>query len=119
MRRHGTLSIPRRQKSTRPKPPPRVPVLVELHADGWVEVYAPKHVDVRIVQRLDVGDEDAWDAHLQDAIIDINLPKRYREIHVPNLSRAAGQVKKRTVDDELRRLARLDLLREIQEVNIP
>lgn len=114
MKRHGTLTIPRKEKCTRRKPTPRVPVLVELHADGFAEVYAPKHVDVRIVQRLDVGMEDAWDAHLQDAIIDINLPKRFQEIHVPNLCRAVGQVERRTPDDELHRLSRLDLLHEIR-----
>jgi hypothetical protein len=88
--------------------------VVQLYSDGYVEVYGPDHVDVRVVNRLHIG--NPANASDVDAYHERQLPQRYREVMFPRNLRAAGQCRKITPEQEAARLLDLALLRAIQEL---
>lgn len=101
--------------SPKPEPPrPREGVFVVLHSDGWVEVFAEKHVDVAIVNRLhatDVSPEFATDL---DQYTGLSAPRCYRKLYWPNKLRATGQIVKQTFEQEGIRLQNVKTLRKIR-----
>ena len=94
--------------------PQREPVLIVLHADGWVECYGESHVDAHIIvapyMESIEGEIKAQD-YLAGAI-----PRRYRPLYLPGKCRAADQVRQIRPSDiarrdlELRALDSLDRL---------
>jgi hypothetical protein len=56
------------------------------------------------------------DEHLADAYLDVTLPRAYREIYWPRCLRAMGNIRQRTAEQELDRLADLDCLHVLQQL---
>lgn len=86
----------------------RVKVLVVLHDDGFVEVFGRDDVDVKVVNlpSLPVRGEakaEEW--------LDLTLPKPYKDVHWPGMSRATGFVQKVTAFDLAHQQRTLDLIR--------
>jgi hypothetical protein len=97
----------------RPPQPERVKVLVMLHSDAWVEVYADKRVDVRIVQRLYV--EDDASVNLVDEHLERSLPEVYRRLYWPVKLRAAALVRRVTPETALSTLIDLDIIEALRQ----
>jgi hypothetical protein len=93
--------------------PRRERVLVVLHSDGWVEVYARRNVDVRIVNRLHVTGGDAMTADILDALVECDLPKCYRWLYYPRRLRDVGQVRRITPEQKLVAVEDAGLVREV------
>jgi hypothetical protein len=98
----------------RPPRPPRSKVLVVLHPDGWIEVYGDDHVDARVVQRLDIGDETPATATLLDEYIIGAVPRCYRSLYFANKLRATGTVEKVTPEQQLDTIYKLSMLRGLR-----
>ena len=103
--------------SKRTPPPRREKVLVVLHSDGWVEVYAERHIDVKVVQKLHTIDESAEMATLLDEYIETTIPKCYRDLYVPVKLRAQDQCRLITADQAADTLLDLYYLRELQKLD--
>ena len=88
---------------------PREAVLVVCHKDGFIQVYAERHVDVRIEQALHMpgGEIEA------EEYLDSTLPHRYRELYWPGMQRAADMVRKVLPSDIAQRDWELELLKSI------
>ena len=75
----------------------REPVLAVLNSDGFVEIYAGKHVDVKIVNTVHcetpAGEVSA------ERLIEQSLPRRFRDVFSPGNRRGFGMVEKSTIDD--------------------
>jgi len=56
----------------------REPVLIVAHGDGWLDVYAEKHVDVHIVMQPWTGSIDG--EILAEEWVAENIPWRYRPL---------------------------------------
>lgn len=93
--------------------PRRERVLVVLHSDGWVEVYARRNVDVRIVNRLHVTGGDATTADILDALVECDLPQCYRWLYYPRRLRDVGQVRRITPEQKLVAVEDAGLVREV------
>ena len=91
----------------------RVPVLVVLHPDGWVEIYG-ENLDVCVVTKLDGGDIPAAEV-LAEQYLDLDIPRRFRPLYFPVNLRATGQCETRTPEGELRRLRELRFVRECRD----
>lgn len=74
-----------------------VPVVVELHSDGFVRVYGDKCVSAIVLNRPAVRSARA--AIIAEQLIDECLPIRHRDVYCPGRVRATGQVRRITVDD--------------------
>ena len=98
---------------------PREKVLVVLHADGFVEAYAERHVDVHIVNRLQVEDERGELATAVDEYMEATLPRKYRGLNWPNKLRAIGNMKTITPETALDTLYQLHILRGLTEKRQP
>lgn len=101
----------------RPRPPARekpVPVIVEVAADGWIQVYGADNVRVHVFNRLRIDNaamaDDVDEFHLLD------MPRPYRQLYFPRHVRATGLVEKRTVEAEYLRREKLKTLREFQRM---
>jgi hypothetical protein len=94
----------------------RVKVLVVLHANGWAEVYADDHVDVRVVNRLFVENEDAMLANTIDAYMEGTMPRTYRNLYWPRKLRATGLCEKVTPEKALDSLYTLNLIRGLRQL---
>jgi hypothetical protein len=69
-------------------PPRRVQVLIVGHVDGWLEVYAPKGVDVHLATMPDVQGAEA--ELLAERLFELLLPRRFRQLFAPVYRRAAN-----------------------------
>ena len=98
----------------RPPRPERVKVLAVLHSDNWVEIYADKHVDVAIVNRVHAINPAS--ANLVDQVLELSIPRCYRRLYEPVNLRAADKCRKVTAEDVLDTRWQLDLLRELREI---
>ena len=121
MKRRRTKTVILRT-GDRPRPAPRpasVPVVVELSADGFVQVFGPRHVRVVILNRLDVDDDPApiraTMASLADAFHLLELPRRHREYYGTNHILATGNVARRTPEGDRRRKENLDFIHDCQQ----
>lgn len=101
----------------RTPPPRREKVLVMLSADGFVQVYAERNIDVKIVQRLHTLDESAEMATLLDEYIETTLPRCYRDLFVPVKLRAQDQCRVITPEQEADKIEGLYYLRELQALD--
>jgi hypothetical protein len=87
-----------------------------LRADGWVEVYGEKNLDVHIVQRLDAGDEDAALANTIDAYHEGTMPRAYRALHWPGKLRAFDQCRSVTPEKMLDTVYQLAIVQGFREL---
>ena len=99
--------------STRPTQQ-REAVLILAHGDGWIEVFAEKHFDVRIeivpYMTTEPGEIQA------EEYVELSLPKRYRDVYWPGNRRAADMMRVVRPTDIVRRDYDLELLRAIQQL---
>ena len=93
---------------TRPK---REAVLIVVHSDGWIQVFAEKHVDVRIEMLPHSVTPEA--EILAEDYLGSSLPKRYRDVYWPGLQRAADLFRPVLPSDIAQRNWELDLLKTI------
>ena len=102
-----------KEVTAKPRRRARIPVLVVLHSDGWVEVFSlRKRVDVKIVPRLHVTDSSlALDATIYT---DFLAGRNHARVHWPKCLVATGQVEHRTAEQEYGRLIDLWLLKAIR-----
>ena len=92
--------------------PERVPVVVAIEPDGFLRVYAPDHVDVRIVGLLDVLPENRTDAERYAVL---RLPVPHKQIAFDaRCTRGVFLPSPRTVDEELERVFALSLVKELR-----
>lgn len=96
------------RKKCAPAQPERHSVLVLFHADGWIEVFAERHVDVRIEMVPYTGTVSG--EVLAEEYLDLTLSPRYRELHLPINCRAADKFRVVRPSDLLRREHELTLL---------
>ncbi len=94
--------------------PPRQAVLVVMHADGWVEAFAERNIDVYIVNKPHTGTTEG--EVLGEEYLDRTLPRRYGQLHFPVNQRAARQLEVTTPSDIQHRDTQLGILRDIQQV---
>ena len=73
-------------------PPRREQVLIVAHADGWIECFAERHIDVRIVIMPDVNTPES--EILAEQYIESSIPEVYRKIYWPGNLRSAGMIEK-------------------------
>ena len=106
------MSKPLTTSKRRRKPTARVPVLVVLSADAFVEVYGVG-LQVHFAQRLAV---EVPEEAMADAYLDATLPRRFRDLFFPRNLRAMGQCRQRTATDEAERRFRLELVRALAEL---
>lgn len=92
----------------------RQPVLVVLHSDQFVEVFAHSFIDVRIVDMPKVSSTDA--EILAEEFIERSIPRFYRQVFWPGCRRAMHQTRSLTVDDIAYTKWKSELLREIQRI---
>ena len=101
----------------KPKPEPRenlVPIIIEVSADGWIQVYGPAQVRPVIFNRLVASQPE--EADLVDEFHELDLPRNYRQFYFPKYLLKTHFIDRRTVDKETRRRERLalhDLYREV------
>ena len=73
---------------SKPKPKPRVHVLVVIDAAGLVEVFAESHVQVR-VERL-IRSTTRRGSLMAEDILEWGLPRAYRQLYFQGKRRASG-----------------------------
>ena len=101
----------------RPAAPPRkerIKMLVVMRGNGLIEVYADDHVDVHMVNRLDVGDLTAEGATLLDEYHMGTMPRCYRRLYWPKKLRAMGFYEKITPEQALDTLAKKSIVRGLR-----
>lgn len=107
IRQAHSVVIPTAPRKQRPQ---RVKVLVLLHPDAFVEVFATDNVQAVVINTLD----STADPNLLDAYLEGELPRTHKPLLVPRNVRAVGNWERRTTAGEIDRLERLALLRDIQ-----
>ena len=79
------------------RPGQREAVLAVLSSDGFVEIYAGDHVDVRIINAVHcetpAGEVSA------ERLVEQSLPRRFRDVFSPGNRRGFGMVEEFTIDD--------------------
>ena len=90
----------------------RVPVLVELEADGWVTIYGPLDASVKVVQRPFVLFDDGELANLLDEYIEVKAGRRHAELRESRRIRWSGQIELQTPRDLLWNRIELAMIRE-------
>lgn len=93
--------------------PATVPIIIELHADGWVEVYGPEQVRPIIINRFDDESPPAVSADmatLADFYHELELPRSHRPWYWPVYVLATGMVRRRTPEGDRRRRENLELI---------
>lgn len=88
-------------------------VLIVLYSDGWVEAYAGKDVDVRIVNKIHATTPEG--GQMAERILELSLPRVYAELLWPGNRRASGQVRKVTAQQVLDARMELDVLEAIDQ----
>ncbi|HLA86229.1 MAG TPA: hypothetical protein VJL29_15685 [Thermoguttaceae bacterium] len=100
--------------------PEAVPVVVELHSDGFVQVFGPRHVRPVIVDRFDDSgppEIQADMATLADLYHELELPRLHRLFYWPVHVLAVGMVRRRTPEGERRRQESLSMIRECASIH--
>jgi len=96
------------------KPQKRTRVLVVLSSNGFVELFADKDVDFHVAQRLHVDTIEA--ERLAEDLLDITIPKSFRNLFFPGKLRATALVEKITAETALDTLYKLSILRGLREM---
>lgn len=92
----------------------REPVVIVLNADGFVEVFANDHVDVRIVNRVHFDSSEGQIA--AEELVELELPHRHRQVLWPANSRAIGTAETVTVDGLWKRDTELNLFSTLDAI---
>ena len=74
-------------------------VLVLCSADGWIEVYGERGVQVRIEDKIFAVEPETAD--LAEQYLDMSLPRKYAGLYEPAKLREAHLIRKRTATSEL------------------
>ena len=115
-RRTQPQAAPQAQPAAdRPARREREKVLVVLHADGYVEVFAGRHVDVRIAQLLDVHLDDE---PLAEEYLEVSVPACYRDLYWPSRLRAMGMVERISPQQELDAQRAVAAIRELRAIGV-
>lgn len=93
------------------KPKQASPVLIAIYHDGYVEVYAEKHIDAHIVLVPYIGSAEG--EILAEQYVGTNLPPRHRAIYAPGLIRASKLGRKITPQDIADTQTNMALLRTV------
>ena len=110
------IKKPTRKPRQRPRPTrPREKVLIVMHPNGLIEVYA-ENVDVHFVNRLDVGNEWPQLANLIDVYHENKMPRPYRNLFWPNKLRGIGLLEKITLEDAQDTLWKMSILHGLREL---
>ncbi|MCX7424415.1 MAG: hypothetical protein NTW96_02065 [Planctomycetia bacterium] len=102
----------------RPKPEPRlapIPIIVEVFADGFVQVYGPPHVRAVVFNHF----ADDGGAALHNTIDEyhaLELSHLHRPLYDPRRIIGMGNTKPRTIEGEANRQWDLAFLRGLREV---
>ena len=91
----------------------REPVLMVGHADGWVEVFAERHVDAHIAMMPFAATPEAQ--VMAEEYLESKLPRRYRELYWPGMKRAAELVQIVTPDDILYWEWKAEMFRAVED----
>lgn len=85
---------------------PRVPIVIRLSSDGFVEVFCKRRreVSVKIIQRLHLLNGTAADATSLDEYDKVRLPKWHRDLLEARYIITTDQCKTLTPDEEAARL---------------
>ena len=105
------------RSTDRPKPPAReksVPIIIEAAADGFIQVYGPRHVRPIIFDRLVA--RRAEEAELVEHFHELELPRPYREFYFPKHVLKTHLIEKRTLEKEIQRRERLVELHAYQAI---
>jgi len=70
--------------------PPRTQVLVVLHSDGYVQLFAPEQIDAHIAVMPSMNRPEG--ERLAEDYLAITLPRRFRQVYLPGNIRATGLV---------------------------
>ncbi|WP_442485599.1 hypothetical protein [Aeoliella sp. SH292] len=105
------LGSQRKSESSRPIPQP---VLLLAHADGWLEVFAERHIQAKIVMVPSTG--SLTGELLAEQYLDATLPHRYRDLHWPGKLRAADRLRTVRPSDLMRREHDLAILQGLDGI---
>jgi hypothetical protein len=94
---------------------PRTGVLVVLHADGFVEVFADETVQVIVANRLHSEHDTGRMSTGIDAVLERGLPWAFRDLYYPCNCRAVGRIERITPEQALRTRYLLGLLQVIRQ----
>lgn len=94
-------------KAARSEQGPREPVLIVAHGDGWLDVYAEKHVDVHIVNQPWM--ETPASEILAEEWVAENIPWRYRPLLMSR--RQVGLVRKIRPSEIAETNAKMEILK--------
>jgi len=97
-----------------PARPPRQPVLILAHADGWVEAFGNRNIDIHIAMAPAMDSPEGRIA--AEAYLDNTLPHRYRGLYVPGNLRAADLLREVHPSDIADRNWRLSMLNVLDRV---
>lgn len=92
--------------------PCRESVLIVVRGDGYIEVFAHRHVDVHIVQTPVTHSQ--MGERLADLDLDETLPFKYRQIFFPYFLRAAELIRPISADEFAQARYEKKLFREIR-----
>lgn len=103
------------QSITDVKQLPRQPVLVVASPDGFVEVYAPPNIDARVYRVLAAHSREAERA--ADECIDLELPRRFRELHRADFLRTTSTTRPRLPSSALQALVVRDVIASLNQLS--
>jgi hypothetical protein len=95
--------------------PPRQQALVLVHADGFLEIFGPADLDVRVVDVPRVAPTPAAELAAEQ-YVEATVPLPYRQLHAPGNRRAMHMPRVRTPETIAHTMWELQLLREIQSI---
>lgn len=90
-------------------------VLNLLHADGFVQTFAPKYIDVRniIVPAMKTAEGEAW----AEYFIEQSLPPKFRNLYGMDCLRATGQCREIAPSDIAQVKAVREFFRALEDIN--
>ena len=96
---------------------PRVPIVIRLSSDGFVEVFCKRRreVSVKIIQRLHLLNGTAADATSLDEYDKVRLPKWHRDLLEARYIITTDQCKTLTPDEEAAKLQDMEFLSMLKD----
>ena len=95
-----------------PSRPSRQAVLVAIHADGYLEAFAGKSVDVRFVRIPQA--HSRFGEQVAEACFELMLPRRYRDLWRCDLLRSNGTTYPLTAQSALDALVAKDCIAALE-----
>lgn len=96
---------------------PHSPVVVELHADGFVAVYGetdPQSVSVKVVNRVKTNSNHA--DRLAEDLVGITLRGKHRAVYFPGNVIATGQVEAKDPDQIAERMTSVAVSQSLERL---